>query len=395
MAAPLPIGKSLPASGKWLVAVLLALVLLTGSAVRIQRLHNSPPNKLLADVRTYIAGALRVSLSTPCGGHYTTGPMVLWVDRAAIEAGSLFGLGPKQAVKYGTSLLSLGTLCFFFLWARALAGSWGAFAAAMFAALNPLLAEMDISGGRDTPFMFWLNCFCFFAFAVKGQRAKWLGMGLAGGMLGLTRINSLLLVIVISGLSLWRAAGKGFWRPWLGAVLIAMILASPFVAAQWIIKGDPLYSINSHAAWHSRIDPDSGRDVHSFSELLFKEIGMKRLVVRTVDGAYRWLFGPEARASFFSAQSLPYGLYLAPFVMYVFGMGLAVLRVYWQPFLVLLLVAGPVWPLSQAKYGLDPRLLLFTVFFIAFCIGVCGAWFLQKLPLPPFFKSSAPISGPE
>jgi hypothetical protein len=156
-------------NGKWLVAVLLALVLLTGSAVRIQRLHNSPPDKLLPDVRTYVAGALRVSLSTFCGGHYTTGPMVLWVDRAAIEAGSLFGVGPKQAVKYGTSLLSLGTLCFFFLWTRALIGPWGAFAAAMFAALNPLLAEMDISGGRDTPFMFWLNCFFFSPLRLKGR----------------------------------------------------------------------------------------------------------------------------------------------------------------------------------------------------------------------------------
>jgi hypothetical protein len=61
-------------------------------------------------------------------------------------------------------------------------------------------------------------------------------MGLAGGMLGLTRINSLLLVIIISGLSLWRSAGKGFWRPWLGVVLIALLLASPFVAAQWILR---------------------------------------------------------------------------------------------------------------------------------------------------------------
>ena len=369
-------------SSAWLLVTALLLVVITGAAVRAQRLHNSPPDKVLVDVLGYIAGAQKVSWQSPFAGRYSTGPMVMWVDRIAIEIGAQAGIKPRMAVKYGTALLSLGSLALFFLWTRSLIGVWGALAAGLFAAMNPLLAEMDISGGRDTPYMFWLNFFCWFAFAAQTPKKIVWGMGLTGGLMSLTRINSLLTVCVISFVVLWRNAGKRCWRAWATAFVLALAMAAPFIATQWVVTGDPLNSINSHSAWHSAVDPDSGRKVHTFAEFLLSDVGLKRLLIRTVDGAYRWLLGQEARDAFFSARNLPYHLYLIPFVMYVIGMFLAGLRQRWEPFCVLLLAAGPVWPLSQALVGLDPRLLLFTVFFIAFSIGCCTDWLLGISPVP-------------
>lgn len=297
-------------------------------------------------------------------------PMTVWLNLLSQQAGQALNLSPSLSVRLGTFSLGLGVVVWLFFLARVWTGDAGALLAGLFWALSPFVCVADVAGGRDTPYILFLVGFSYFCFAP--WRRRWLavlGIGTMAGLMCLTRISGLFIVIPVSALALLTVHGRRFWLPWLAVLALIALIASPYIVFLWQETGDILYNLNSRAWWHSAEDP-AAQVVHSFWDMFFRELGPLKLLERALSGMYLSLFGPVTLDSFFSRQTLPFGLYLAPYLIYLLGIAVAIKRLCWQPFLVLALATGPVWPLIAV--GTDPRLVLGALPFMAIFLGMGG-----------------------
>ncbi len=349
------------------LGLVLALVLVfsCAAASRALRLESRVGSPLMDDMRSFSQRASHLSWAQPFSIEMD--PMTLWINRAAQEAGAGLGLPRGLAIRLSTFFISLATVLLLFFLARLWTSDLGATAAALYLALSPIMNVYDVSGGRDTPYVFFLTAFSYAAFRRWGRTwAQVLAMGLSGGMMALTRLNGLF-ILVAAGAAAWaKGRGRRLLLPWLATLLLTLVVVGPFVGHVYRLTGDPLYTLNLHANWHSSEDP-AARPVNSFWEF-FRELGPARLIQRVSKGAYLSLWGRVAQDSFFSRRSLPAGLHLLPFAAYLLGMGAAIWRRRWEPFLMILLATGPVWPLIAV--GTDPRLLLGALPFMAVFLGM-------------------------
>lgn len=361
-------------SGRGLCIALL-LILVCAAGARALRLEQYADRPFMHDVAGYTDKAASLSFAHPFSIEIE--PMTVWLNRVSQGLGRSLGLDVNLSVRLGTLLLGLAAVLWLFFLARLWMGDAGALLAALYLALSPFLCVTDVSGGRDTPYLLFLTGFCYFCFAPR--RRLWpraAGMGIMAGLLCLTRINGLFIVIPVSAAALIQARGKDFWKPWLAVLAVAGLMVLPYLSFLWRQTGDILYNLNSRAHWHSAEDP-AAHVVQSFWDMFFRELGLVKLCQRALTGMYLSLVGSTARDSFFAAKSLPWGLYLAPYLVYLLGMARALLKLRWQPFLMVLLATGPVWPLIAV--GTDPRLLLGALPFMAVFLGLGGEMILGRL----------------
>ncbi len=338
--------------------------------VRAGRLIHFAPQPLYPDTQGYTALAARLSFSQPFFTRVE--PVTVWLNKTSQVLGQVAGLPRDMSIRMGTFLLSLVSVVLLFFLARIWMGDMAAALAALYMALSPSMAAYDVSGLRETPYVFGLLGFSFFAFTPLGR--SWLrplGMGAFGAFACLARLNTLLMVILVSGLSLARGTGWRFWKPWLATLLIFGVFVGPFVGFVWMETGDPFYTLNRHTRWYIALDPAFER-VATFAQYFITELGPAKLAERTLDGMFRMLFGDIALDFFFNRQILPLRLhYFVPYVAYVFyitGMAAAVWKKRWEPFLMIILIAGPMWPL--VPLGTDNRLLLGAMPFFGVFIGL-------------------------
>ncbi len=351
----------------------LVLVFTCAAASRTLRLESRAGLPLMDDMRSFSQRALELGWSHPFSTEMD--PMTLWINRGAQEVGRRVGLPRDLAIRLSTFFISLATVLLLFFLARLWTSDLGATFAALYLALSPILNVYDVSGGRDTPYIFFLTAFSYAAF--RSWERVWpqvLAMGLSGGLMALTRLNGLFTMAVAAAASWAKRRGRRLVLPWLATVLAAILLVGPFLIHIYQTTGDPLYTLNVHANWHSSEDP-AAKPVDSFWDF-FKELGPARLIQRVGKGAYLSLWGDVALDSFFSRRSLPAGLYLLPFAAYLLGMAAAIRRRRWEPFLMILLATGPVWPLIAV--GTDPRLLLGALPFMAVFLGMGVDLFWQR-----------------
>jgi hypothetical protein len=149
-------------------------------------------------------------------------------------------------------------------------------------------------------------------------------------------------------------------------MLLVSVLVGPYLWFCWRTTGDPLYAVNHHAAWIAQhCDPALGAPEGFWS--IFRRWGPGELALRGLRGMFAALWGPVALDSFFARQSLPYHLWLVPYLLYLWGWLAAAWGRRWMPPLMIALTTGPAWPLLGL--GIDPRLLLGAVPFMALVLG--------------------------
>ena len=354
--------------------------------VRTGRLIHFAPQPLYPDTQGYTALAAKLSYSHPFFTRVE--PITVWLNKTPQVLGQAAGLSRDISIRMGTFLLSLVSVVLLFFLARIWMGDMAAALAALYMALSPSMAAYDVSGLRETPYVFGLVGFSFFAFTPLGRAwLRPLGMGVFGAFTCLTRLNALLMVVLVSGISLVRGTSWRYWKPWFLTLLIIGVFVGPFVGFVWMKTGDPFHTLNRHTHWYISLDP-AFEKATTFLEYFFRELGPAKLVERTMEGMFRVMFGDIALDFFFNRQILPLRLhYVVPYVayfLYLTGMCAAVWEKRWELFLMIILIAGPMWPLIPL--GTDDRLLLGAMPFFAVFIGlgaeICMT-FLMKLRAEP------------
>ncbi len=358
----------------WLV---LLVVLAAAAGVRAWRLSQQWDRPLMPDMQLYARLAGEVSPVHPFVPSRE--PAVVWLTRAGRGLGAALGITPEQGQRLATALASLVTVLLLLGLARPFLGDAGALAAGLFLAASPLVSVYDVAGGRDPYYLLFLVAFAAFAFAPRlGGAVRLAGMGLMGGLVCLVRLSALGVVVLGAAAALAWRPGRGWWWRWLVVMLLVSVLVGPYLWFCWQATGDPLYAVNHHAAWIARhCDPALGAP-EGFWSLLRRRWGLGELAWRGLQGMFTALWGPLAWDSFFARRSLPWHLWLAPFLLYLWGWLVVLWGRRWMPPVMIALTTGPAWPLLGL--GIDPRLLLGALPFMALILGrgaaalAGGAW---------------------
>lgn len=355
------------------VFLLVAVVLVASALFHTMALIKHKSQTLFPDAQEYILLAQRVPWSQPFTITFSEDltvrePLTVWWTKAVISVGQLLGVSDNLAVRTGTMLQSLAAVLLTFLLARLWLGDYFAAWAAMWVGWNEYFLYNAVSGGRDSLFALCLLAFCYCAFVP--MRKLWfrpLLLGLVAGLLCLTRMNGLLIALVVGSLALISERGEKAWAGIVVFLGVLTVLVSPHLWEAWSKKGDPLYVLNYHTWFFAQLDPRLKAGT-TFWHYYIKVLGPLEFIRNSIVGSFDTIIGTTDMDSFFCRRSLPSLLFALPYGFYLLGLCLAVWRWFWLPMLILLILVVPFSPLLYI--GADPRLVTAVIPFMALLIGL-------------------------
>ncbi len=217
---------------------------------------------------------------------------------------------------------------------------WVGLAAGVLVATNPFAIFMSVQGYQLEFFTFLI-----LLFAIAWHRKRASAMGGIGGLLCITRVQSLASVVPLVFLCGWR--GRWNKREWCRFGVPFLILMLPYLAAVRSQTGSFLGHLNPHAHFYENIEAvDAGKPLPSAQEsnlvhFMFRHGQFRRRTTALIEGYGRVLFDPRDpfnRILLNSHYARAWNLFFLPF----FWAGLVCMLVdrrerwfLWVPFLFL------------------------------------------------------------
>lgn len=375
---------------KWarMVGFALAGVLAWGLSRRLVALAQTLPFKLDPDALGYMDLANR--LASP---FETQAREPLWIWVVKLWLGMAGWTGPAmRLLTVGWSMLVIWLAYRLF---RDYTGrpALGVIVAWLLAD-HDYLIQSSVRGLREEAYTAALLAVSYVVFVRPRSQSlarQAIGLAAASAAAQLLRMTSVVMLVPLIAWWGWRA-GDCSWRYSIGVLLVVAAVSLPHLLHNQRTFGDPLYSVNVHAAWFrnyetvvqrhgscegcpSRADlpanPYGGPPVTA-ARYLFGQHGWTELLADTLEGYRRLYLAPTDlfRIQSGTGTALGVGLFLA-------GLGV----VLWGPWRELML-AIPVManglPFLLLRDA-DPRVTVHTAPFVTFLVA-CGAlWAVERL----------------
>lgn len=373
--------------------VALVIIILLSLILRAQKLQSMQQVSLDPDALGYRSIALRSS------DFYDTEfrePLFVHMIKLYIK---LFGNEPLT-LRYFTVFLSIISILLIYKTAQKMFHSeLIGLLSALFCSLNPYFIFMSVRLLRLELFIITILLLFYTLFIHREQNyARYVFMGVVGGLVCLTRVTSISFVIPLIIFSFWQE--KIPFVKLIIPVSIIIVLILPYFIHSKKKFRSYTYSVDIHAKWYRNQEfkdlpgfPSSkeleknsylGKPVTSF-EYIFGMHSLPTVVIRSIKGFGRIFFG-SYRKDFFSANDL--------LELFLFGGYILILftkyRFLWG---VMILLIGPTFFLA-GTLSLDPRLIAhiypFMVFITSFFIVSVSKTIFQliqdRAPADSFLK---------
>jgi hypothetical protein len=373
--------------------VALVIIILLATILRVQKVQSMQQAPLDPDAAVYRSLAMRSSAFYDSGFRE---PLFVFMVKLYTK---LFGNEPLT-LRYFTVFLSTVSILLIYKTGQELFDSQLiGLLSATFIGFNAYFIFMSIRLLRLELFIIAILLFFYTLFICKRQNyARYVFIGIVGGLVCLTRITSLSFVIPLIVFAFWRE--KISLVKLLIPVLLIIVMVLPHFIHNKNKFGSYTYSVDIHAKWYrnqefkdqpgfptaEQLQKNSyqGRPVTSL-EYIFGMHSLPTVISRSIKGFGRIFFG-SYRKDFFSANDL--------LEIFLFGGYILILftkyRYLWG---VMILLIGPTFFLAGTLL-LDPRLIAhiypFMVFITSFCIVSAGKTVFQliqsRAPADSFIK---------
>ena len=194
------------------------------------------------------------------------------------------------AVKFVSPVFGILSLIFSFLIIKKLFKSKMAFYSTLFLAFVPIFIDYSIFSYMESTLTFFVILSIYFA--VNG---KFVLSGIAAGLSILTKYNGIFILPVLIFILYKRFGKKVFYKNALIVLALSLLIASPWLARNWILLGNPIWPFLNFVF--------DGFQSKSYSALDLANAANPQLFI----SAYLGIFGvPDGNYKTFSFFNIPY-----------------------------------------------------------------------------------------